>query len=130
MSKILSITLVVYYLFGLIILPKGNFASLQKLPEMYSHCKSVEDKDMTIGDFFTDHIINIDGMFDKHDHGDEQKPHEPDQNQLQVTNFVYCLFKQTTSVNLFFQDKETPTGFILSFFPSEYITKLFRPPIC
>lgn len=130
MGKILSITLVVYYLIGLIVLPNGNFAAMQDLPEMYSHCKSVKDQDMTVGDFFTDHVLNIDGVFDKHDHGDEQKPHEPLQNQEQVTNFLYCLFSHTFSLNQFFFDKETPASLVSNFIPSEYITKLFRPPIC
>ena len=43
---------------------------------MYKHCKSTEDKDMTPLDFITDHLINIDGIFDKHDNEDEQKPQE------------------------------------------------------
>ena len=48
---------------------------LNEIPEMYHHCKSTEDKDMTPLDFITDHLVNIDGLFDKHENGDEQKPH-------------------------------------------------------
>ena len=44
---------------------------------MYSHCKATEDKDMTPVDFVTDHLVNIDCLFDKHDNGDRQKPHTP-----------------------------------------------------
>ena len=47
---------------------------------MYQHCKATEDKDMTPVDFITDHLLNIDGLFDKHENGDPQKPHHPIQN--------------------------------------------------
>ena len=55
----------------------GDFSMLNELPEMYSHCKATEDKDMTPLDFITDHLVNIDGLFDKHENGDKQKPHSP-----------------------------------------------------
>ena len=45
----------------------GDFSMLNELPEMYSHCKATEDKDMTPLDFITDHLVNIDGLFDKHE---------------------------------------------------------------
>ena len=62
---------------------------------MYQHCKATEDKDMTPLDFITDHLINIDGIFDKHDNGDEQKPHTPIQlhRTLAQTIFVMQQFK-------------------------------------
>ncbi|MBW7886767.1 MAG: hypothetical protein H3C35_00220 [Bacteroidetes bacterium] len=63
--------------FGASFLPFGDFTSLANLPEWYSHCKAAEDADMTPIDFITDHLINIDGLFDKHDNGDHQKPHQP-----------------------------------------------------
>ena len=125
MGKFLAISLVVYYLFGLIVLPNGNFAALPNLSQMYSHCKTMEDR----VDFFTDHVINIDGMFDKHDHGDEQKPHEPLQNQQQVSSFVYCLFSHSFELKLQITNKDKPIIETTNFTPSEYITKLFRPPI-
>lgn len=59
----------------------GDFAVLPNLPDIYRNCKANEDKDMTAFDFVKDHLINIDGIFDKHNHGDEQKPHQPIQRQ-------------------------------------------------
>ena len=32
---------------------------------------------MTPVDFITDHLVNIDCLFDKHENGDSQKPHTP-----------------------------------------------------
>jgi hypothetical protein len=58
----------------------GDFSQMADLHSMYDHCKATEDKDLTIMDFVTDHLINIDGLFDQHKHGDDQKPHKPKQN--------------------------------------------------
>ena len=44
---------------------------------MYAHCKTTEDKDLSVLDFISDHLINIDGLFDAHNNGDHQKPHKP-----------------------------------------------------
>ena len=77
----------VYWAFGMFALPNMNFSALQDIPEQYMHCKETEDKDLTVIDFITDHLINIDCIFDKHDNGDDQKPHKPFQyNDHPVTN--------------------------------------------
>ena len=72
---------------------------LNEIPEMYHHCKSTEDKDMTPLDFITDHLVNIDGLFDKHENGDEQKPHTPIQNvhhgQTTISFITYYEFSIT-----------------------------------
>jgi len=73
----ISSLLLFYYLFGTFCLPIGDFSSITMLPEMYIHCKQTEDKDMTPLDFVTDHLVNIDALFDQHSNGDEQKPHSP-----------------------------------------------------
>lgn len=107
----------------------GDFSVLQDIPEMYRHCKATEDKDMTPLDFITDHLVNIDGLFDKHDNGDEQKPHEPKQteHQGQPTTFLTTYFafsiKQIQPVQV---NPSIPSD---NFLPSDYISKIFRPPI-
>ena len=96
---------------------------------MYRHCKANEDKDMTPFDFITDHVINIDGIFDKHDNGDRQKPHQqiPEQHHVQI-----IVYKPAISYILI----KSPTIFIRTndpfysdnFTQSEYISKIFQPP--
>lgn len=66
-----------YFTLGALLLPRGDFSVLPDLPAMYRLCQSREDVDMTLFDFVTDHLLNIDGVFDPHDHGDHQKPHQP-----------------------------------------------------
>jgi hypothetical protein len=75
--KIFLSIFVCYWAFGMLLLPMGDVSTLKDLPEQYMHCKQTEDKDMTLVDFITDHLINIDGVFDKHDNGDKQKSHSP-----------------------------------------------------
>jgi hypothetical protein len=75
--KIFLSIFVCYWAFGMLLLPMGDFSALKDLREQYKHCKQTEDKDMTLVDFITDHLINIDGVFDNHDNGDKQKSHSP-----------------------------------------------------
>lgn len=107
----------------------GDFSVLQDLPEIYRNCKATEDKDMTPLDFITDHLVNIDGLFDKHDNGDEQKPHQPKQTQHQgqptaffITNFSFNI-KQVMPMQV------NPVFSSDHFLQSDYISKIFRPPI-
>ena len=45
---------------------------------------------MTPFDFIKDHLINIDGLFDKHEDGDDQKPHSPIQFHNQHSQTTFC----------------------------------------
>ena len=107
----------------------GDFSMLNELPEMYSHCKATEDKDMTPLDFITDHLVNIDGLFDKHENGDKQKPHSPIQNHhhgITIVSFInYCSFSITPILSA----EVEPLISLINFSPSEIISKLLRPPI-
>lgn len=130
MVKVINIFLLAFYSFGTLCLPTGNFSALQELPEMYQHCKATEDKDMTPLDFITDHLLNLDGIFDKHNSGDEQKPHSPIHNQpiSQITAFQFRSGFNFKIAHIFFEKK-------LYFFHSDnfiksgYISNVFRPPI-
>lgn len=129
MKIALSILLLTYYSIGVFLLPLGNFAVLQDVPEMYQHCKTYEDKDMTVVDFFTDHLINIDGVFDKHTNGDEQKPHQPIHHHHSVLitappKTVYLI--KTTP---FFTKKKLHFSPKFQFILSGFNTDVFRPPI-
>jgi hypothetical protein len=102
---------------------------MQDLPEMYRHCKSTEDKDMTLIDFVTDHLVNIDGIFDQHDKGDEQKPHEskPLEHQVQTNTLLISYLVFSIKITLANQIKSAiPSN---NFLPSDYVSEIFRPPI-
>ncbi len=87
MKVAVTILFLLYYLFGSIVLPLGDFSTVADLPDMYHHCKATEDIDLTAMDFVTDHLLNIDGLFDQHDHHDRQKPHKPFHSQFQHHSF-------------------------------------------
>lgn len=130
MKRTVAIILLVYYLFGTLCLPRGNFSVMQDLPEMYRHCQATEDKDMTPLDFITDHLINIDCIFDKHDNGDEQKPHTPIQfnhAQQQVVftaqQFIFSIIEPCIYKNEFH-------AYPVDLYLYDYISRIFRPPMC
>ena len=129
MKATLSLFIVSYYLFGILCLPRCDFSVLTDLPEMYRQCKSTEDKDMGPLDFITDHLLNIDGVFDKHDKGDEQKPHNPLQFRHTLTQTVF--FPAQIIASLLIPLKFISQHSILEeiFSLSAYCSPLFRPPI-
>jgi hypothetical protein len=118
-----------YYFFGTFCLPQGDFSVIGDLPEMYQHCKATEDKDMTPLDFITDHLINIDGIFDKHDNGDEQKPHTPIQlhHTLAQPTFITQRFEITFQKPL--PHKNDFPIYTEGFYFSDFTSFVFRPPI-
>jgi len=107
----------------------GDFSMLKEIPEMYRHCKATEDKDMTPLDFITDHLINIDGLFDKHENGDAQKPHTPPQTQHQGQTTISFITYFSFSVIPFHPLKAKPAIPADNFSTSDYISNIFRPPI-
>jgi hypothetical protein len=122
------IALLVYYLVGTICLPMGDFSFTTDLPKMYHHCKTTEDKDLTPLDFVTDHLMNLDGIFDRHCNGDHQKPHsfpllqhQPAQNVFVFQFVIDCCFQPD-------QVFKKKSFFYRSFYKSHYYSKIFHPP--
>lgn len=129
MKTALYIFLFSFFSLGTLFLPAGDFSSLADLPSMYYHCKSTEDKDMTPVDFITDHLLNIDCLFDKHDNGDEQKPHTPIPNQHQKQT-IDTYFASLGITITYFNSIETKLIIpSLNVHRSYYIPEVFRPPI-
>ena len=131
MKKIISILILTYYSLGILLLPMGDFSVLKDLPKMYEHCKVNEDKDMTPLDFVTDHLLNIDGLFDKHDNGDGQKPHSPTHLHHQshivaFQSFISFVFENKIS---HYSESTLLPIYSTNFIKSDYISKIFRPPI-
>ena len=111
----------------------GDFSAIGDLPKMYEHCKATEDKDMTPMDFITDHLINIDGMFDKHQNGDEQKPHKPFDCSIHYTisqfiqefrNFDFKNHRTFVSA-----DQIKISNYKNTLYSYNVISSIFRPPI-
>ena len=129
MKKIVYLFLLVFYSLGTICLPLGDFSVLADLPQMYKHCKSVEDKDMTPIEFVTDHLLNVDGMFDCHASGDAQKPHQPLQHNHPTQ--TVCSFIATYNITYteIIERKIEPTLYKIDFTLSDYTVTIFRPPI-
>ena len=122
------ISLIAYFLFGSLCLPYCDFSYLVELPEMYRHCKATEDKDMGPIDFLTDHLVNFDGAFDKHDNGDQQKPHQS--NQTFRANQTISLFVYHPIVTVIspLSQKSEHDVFCESLYSFNYISSVFHPP--
>ena len=99
---------------------------------MYQNCKETEDKDMTPLDFVTDHLINIDSLFDKHDNGDEQKPHKS--NDYTLHHSTNQFFQEMKNIE-FKSNKIVISNTVLipdfknTIYSHNPISSIFRPPI-
>lgn len=129
MKKATTLILLFYFLFGTFCLPMGNFSEISNLSEMYRHCKLTEDKDMSLADFITDHLINIDSLFDQHKNGDEQKPHHPTTtSHFQLDRLLLKESFELNMVSLLLVDT-SKIGQSESRYAFCSIRFLFRPPI-
>lgn len=132
MRNLFYILLFLYYSIGTFFLPMSNFSILSNLPKMYEHCKETEDKDMTVIDFITDHLLNIDSVFDKHENGDQQKPHK--NIDLNIHHTICQIFQEIKTFD-FKNPKSFVTNHIKTFnyensnYSYNYIYSIFRPPI-
>ena len=96
---------------------------------MYENCKHTEHYDMTLVDFITDHLLNIDGIFDKHDNGDDQKPHR----QIPIQDHGKFMIDITPAFSLnlkYFDDVEKKSLFANTRSElADFYSSIFRPPI-
>jgi len=129
LKKTIYIFLFAFFTFGKVCLPLSDFSLLGEISEMYSNCKATEDKDMTPIDFITDHLLNIDGIFDKHENGDEQKPHIPKQSHHYIQTIISIIDSFDFLISKFYYFEEKSSIHLMKFTLSDYITKIFRPPI-
>lgn len=133
MKIILAKFLIIFYSLGTIFLPMGDFSVIKDFPKMYEHCKATEDVDMTVVDFITDHLINIDVIFDKHPNGDDQKPHN--NLDFKLGNYTIALFFQEFNTLKFKTAKIVIESNVLisnykePIYSFNHIHFIFHPPI-
>lgn len=125
---ILSIT-AVYFLFGNILLPQGDFSAISQLPAMYQHCKTVEDPDMNVADFITGHLLNIEEKEEEDEKDEHELPHNPISFQTNNTWFIYCI----PEVPVFILELVKPVTINNVCYRSPYFSRLgqneiFQPP--
>ncbi len=129
MKKAVVILLFSYYSLGTLFLQQGDFSVLSDFPAMFSHCKALEDKDMNLLDFITDHVLNLDSLFDKHENGDPQKPHLPFLiHTANVSNIIFInsfqIIKPPTVLG-----SRIYSMYVGSIYLNYYSPTIFRPPI-
>lgn len=132
LKKAVSLFLLAFYTFGTFFLPMGDFAVLKDLPEMFRHCKATEDRDLNVLEFMAEHVTPIGQLIEAAEHESEEdgdKPHEPIQslNCGQFSAFMTTSFAFT--ITRFHPIEVKYTMQNDTFFPADYISKIFRPPI-
>ena len=87
LKKAVVIFLTLYYSFAIVFFPMCDFSMVKELPKMYQHCKETEDPNLSVLDFFTEHLIDIDEIFEGHEEEKSEKPHQSQINQITT----YCV---------------------------------------
>lgn len=132
MKEAFVIFMLAYFALGNLILPMGDFSVLPDLPSMYTHCKATEHHDMNPFDFITDHLVNIDGFFDAHGNGDEQKPHHPFPfHHWPVQNLYFPPLPDLQAIKYLptYFEERIPFAPDDTWFGAEHLARVFRPPI-
>jgi hypothetical protein len=127
--KTLTILLLFYFVAGTMFLPEGDFSTLPDMPKMYAHCKAVEDPDMDLPDFITEHLLQIDGLFghDIPEPGD--KPHQPIQFHHQLVQIITAARQFNIELIQPVVIKSQLTVQVDQVFLSGYTGFVFRPPM-
>lgn len=113
-------------------LSMDDILTLQDMPIMYQNCKEHQQHDISSLDFITDHLINIDGIFYKHNHEGEQEPHKDFHftHRHSVTIYFQELKKiEFNNVNPILENKIIIFKYIKLNYSFNPFNSAFRPPI-
>ncbi len=102
---------------------------------MFQHCKATEDRDLNVVEFLVEHVSGIGQLIEETEHEFEEeeegdKPHAPVQFHFEQQQQIICFhqsikvpsIKPTLALSL--NTVSTDEAHI-----SDYISKIFRPPI-
>lgn len=134
MKKIATISFLSFYLLGTLFLPLGDFSIIRDLPDMYHHCRSTEDADLTVFEFFTEHISPLGQLvdcmgYDDHEDGDGDKPHAPIQLNCQQVLVAMVPLVKAPLVKAIPIIKRIAPLYNDGVYVSDYISTILRPPI-
>lgn len=133
LKRITTILLLIYYSFGVICLPMGDFSKVGDLSAMYDRCK-IEYPDITPADFVFEHLLNLGNIIESFEHhnntGKKELPHHPYHFHINSLKIV-CNVTQLPKID--FKKEEIVVsnfaGLTETFTPSGYSNNVFRPPI-
>lgn len=86
-----------YYSLGIFLFPMCDFSVIQDFPKIYQHCKTTEDPNLSIIDFFTEHVVDIDKFLDEKESDQNEKPHQNHIHHIS-NSFVQVITTQPTII--------------------------------
>lgn len=129
MKKGLLILTATYFLLGNCLLPQGDFSALTELHSMYNHCQRMEDPDLNLVDFITDHLLNLDEVFSEEEADEHELPHNPVPFHTTAAPDIFCV----AVPEIIILPEEKPVIQNLAAYQSPYFSRLsqhdiFQPP--
>ena len=134
MKSLFSLSILTYYLLGTLCLPLGDFATLPDLPQMFHHCRATEDADLSVSEFFLEHLSGLGGLIEGIEHEEEEdepddRPHAPFQFHFQYQVIAYTVSHLPVLIAKPFPLKTLTAPVCNDLYLASYISSLFRPPI-
>ena len=129
MRKLVYLLFSTYFVAGMLVLQKSDLFIPHDLPDIYGHCKALENLEITPLDFITDQLLDLDNIFDLNNCNDPQKPHQTPQVNHETCNDIFLV----TEISLVFHKPMLPEQNIsvrsTDFNPDGFIGNIFHPPI-
>ena len=133
LKKAVNLFLLVFFSFGTLCFPMGDFAVLKSLPEMFQHCKATEDKDLTVFEFLFEHVSGIGQLVEGLEHvfEDEEgdKPHSPIHFHFEQQQIICAYYTVKAPAIKHAQTAVLSNVLDSRVYVSDYISIIFRPPI-
>lgn len=130
LNRVIFILTSFYFLTGTVLLPQGDFSAISQLGDMYHHCKAVEDPDIDLVDFVTEHLLSLDDRDEKDDDADEHElPHNPMPFHTAATGFFYYInVHENIPVKTTQAILPGQPGYHNPYFSRLNTNKIFQPP--
>ena len=127
--KTLTALLLFYFMAGTLFLPEGDFSTLPDMPKMYANCKALEDPDMDLPDFITEHLLSVDGLLGQEIPEPGDKPHQPIQFHHQFVQISTVARQFNIELQQPATGEHQLTAQIDDVYLRGYTVAVFRPPI-
>ncbi len=90
LKKITILFLLSYYSLGIVLFPMCDFSTIQDFPKIYQHCKTTEDPNLSIIDFFTEHVVDFDKFLEEKEPNSKEKPHQTQMHHISNSFVQVC----------------------------------------
>lgn len=131
LKKITILFLLSYYSLGIVLFPMCDFSTIQDFPKIYQHCKTTEDPNLSIIDFFTEHVVDFDKFLEEKEPNSKEKPHQTQMHHISNSFVQVCTQQPSVITKLNCHNHFTEKKYSQYFnnYCFIFYNKILHPPI-